>query len=68
MPPASRKLPSHEKRVREAKRVANQAINDAAIVVSDLTVNRSTRTRNAYKIKAKALDKVALILAGKRAG
>lgn len=65
MPRPTRKLPAPITRVKYARRIANQAINEAAIVASDLTINRSTRTRQAYKVKAEALDKVALVLAGK---
>lgn len=57
--------PTHEVRVRNAKRVATQAIATAAEVASDMRVNRSTRTRTSYKLKAEALDRVARILAGK---
>ena len=54
-----------EQRVRKARKVANDAINEAAIIASDVAQNRSTRTRLSYKIKAEALDRVARILAGK---
>lgn len=64
MPPVAKVTP--EKKVRDAKRVATQAINKAAIVAADESVNRSTRSRASYKIKADALDEVARILAGKK--
>jgi hypothetical protein len=59
--------PSPEKRVRDAKRIATRAIEEAAEVAADPTANRSTRTRLSYKIKAEALDRVARVLAGKPA-
>lgn len=66
MPPTVRKAPATpEVKLRNARRVATQAINNAAVVAADESVNRSTRTRSAYKIKADALDQVARILAGK---
>lgn len=54
-----------DQKVTASKRVATQAINKAAIVASDQERNRSTRTRESYKIKADALDKVARILGDK---
>ena len=52
-------------KIREIGRVVKQAINEGAIVASDLKVNRSTRTRASYKVKADALDRVGRILGGK---
>lgn len=54
-----------EQKVKNAKRVATQAINKAAVIHADEAVNRSTRTRAAYKVKAEALDEVAKILAAR---
>jgi hypothetical protein len=59
------RLPSHQARVREAKRIANNAISAATLIATDDTVNRSTRTRAAYKVKAQALDQVVRVLEGK---
>lgn len=65
MSPVAKKKASPEARRRNALKVATQAINDAALVQADTGVNRSTRTRAAYKVKADALEQVARILAGK---
>lgn len=54
-----------EQRVRKARTISTQAINKAATAAADETLTRSTRSRKAYKIKADALDRVALVLAGK---
>lgn len=57
--------PTAEQRIRKARTVSTQAVNKAAAVAADETLTRSTRTRKAYKVKADALDRVVLILAGK---
>jgi hypothetical protein len=56
---------SDASKVQRARRVAAAAVNEGAVIATDLRVNRSTRTRSAYKVKAEALDKVLRILAGK---
>lgn len=61
--PAEKSTP--ESLIRRARRVATTAINQAAQIAADEEVNRSTRTRAAFKLKAEALDQVARILAGK---
>lgn len=63
MAPAEKADPA--KIVTKAKRLATQAINKAAVVKGDTTRNRSTTTREVYKIKADALDQIALVLTGK---
>lgn len=59
------KATTPESKVRRARSVATKAINAAAIVASDPERNRSSRTRESYKIKADALDQVGRILSGK---
>ena len=56
---------SADQKISSARRVATQAINTAALVAADAHRNRSTRTRESYKIKAEALEKVGRILSGK---
>lgn len=53
-----------EQKVRRAKTIATKAINKAAQEIAQ-DGSRSTRTRAAYKIKAEALDRIALVLTGK---
>lgn len=64
MPP-TRKKPSDRTRLINARRVISEAIATAARVKTDPSASRSTATRNSYKIKAEALDRVARVLAGK---
>ena len=59
------KAKSDVQKVRSARTVATQAIKRAAEVAVDLKKNRSSRTRESYKIKADALDRVGRILGGK---
>lgn len=56
---------SFEERVKKAKKVATQAINEAAKAATQPGKSRSTATRTSYKIKADALDEVARILKGR---
>lgn len=51
-------------RVQSARKTITGAQRKAKRVHADLSVNRTTRARNALKIKADALDQVAGILAG----
>jgi hypothetical protein len=65
MPPVKKVPATPEQKIKRAKTVATKAINDAAVLVSDRSRSRSTTTRAAFKLKAEALEQVALILAGK---
>lgn len=56
-----------KKIVTRVKSIATKAINKAAIAKTEPGVNRSTATRESYKIKADALDEIAALIGGKRA-
>lgn len=65
MATAKRKTPAATTRIRNARAHISSATLHADRVASDPTRNRSTRTRQSYKIKAQALDRVAAILLGR---
>lgn len=52
-------------RATKARKLAAAAQRKAAKMTADMGQNRSTRQRNAIKVKADALDQIALVLAGK---
>ena len=45
----------------DAKRIAQAARRKANAIAKDESVNRSTRTRQALKVKAEALDRIAAL-------
>lgn len=52
-------------RAARARKLAAAAQRKAQKIAADEALNRSTRTRNALKLKADTLDQVADVLAGK---
>jgi hypothetical protein len=54
-----------EQRVRKAKKVASDAIEHARVINANPQLQRSTRSRAAYKYRSEALARVHGILAGK---
>jgi hypothetical protein len=52
----------HDETIKVAKAAAAKATRQAAALNADESVNRSTRLRAAYKLKAEALDHVLLVL------
>lgn len=52
-------------RATTARKLIATAQRTATRIGSDEAVNRSTRTRNAIKVKADAFDHIAAVMAGK---